>query len=124
MLSSPKATTTTTSTNQPSPLSYQIAVDQISNQSQSQPIKTTSTSWGISEDIIPKIVELRRLLNRHPEITNPEIIIQGVKHFAMMGDYSFLEEKLAYLRSFDALHSNVDTLRQQQQQTGQENFVV
>jgi len=27
----------------------------------------------------------------------------------MMGDYSFLEEKLAYLRSFDALHSNVDT---------------
>jgi hypothetical protein len=34
-------------------------------------------------------VELKRLLYRHPNtFPNPEIIIQGAKHFAMMGDIS------------------------------------
>jgi hypothetical protein len=72
------------------------------DQSQSQPAKT---GWGtMSEDTIPKIVELRRLLNRNPTIfTNPDMIIQGAKHFCMMGDNSFLDEKLAYLRSVDAI---------------------
>jgi hypothetical protein len=72
------------------------------DQSQSQPAKT---GWGtMSEDTIPKIVELRRLLNRNPTIfTNPDMVVQGAKYFAMNGDNSFLDEKLAYLRSVDAI---------------------
>jgi hypothetical protein len=60
--------------------------------------------WGtLPQDFIEKIVELKRLLYRHPNaFPNPEIIIQGAKHFAMMGDISFLDEKIAYARSFDA----------------------
>jgi hypothetical protein len=79
----------------------------------------------MSGDVVPKIVELKRLLARHP-VSNPDMIIQCAKHFAMMGDTSFLEEKLAFFRSADMLQSNVDALRQQQQpqQTGQDNFVV
>jgi hypothetical protein len=80
----------------------------------------------ISEDVVPKIIELKRLLARHP-VSNPDMIIQCAKHFAMMGDNSFLEEKLAFFRSADMLmHSNVDALRQQQQQQqpGQDSFVA
>ena len=82
---------------------------------QQQPTKTGggSNSWGILEHTIPKIVELRRLLYRH-NIPNSDIIIQGAKHFCTMGDNSFLEEKLAYLRSVDAIA----------QQPGQDNVVV
>jgi hypothetical protein len=113
--------------NQSTPSSpYRIAMDQISqsqSQSQSQPTNTGgSNSWGtMSEDTIPKIVELRRLLNRNPTIfTNPDMIVQGAKHFAMQGDNSFLEEKLAYLRNVDAIRGS----QQQQHQPGQDNFVV
>jgi hypothetical protein len=76
----------------PSPLAYPT--------DQSQPVKT-GNNWGIlSEETIPKIVELRRLLYRHPTtFPNPDIIVQGAKHLCMMEDNSFLEEKLAYLRS-------------------------
>jgi hypothetical protein len=90
--------------NVPQPTSaYPTAIDQMS-QAQSKSTKT-SHGWGtLSEETIPKIVELRRLLNRHPTtFPNPEIIIQGAKHFCMMGDNSFLEEKLAYLRSVDTI---------------------
>jgi hypothetical protein len=93
---------------------------------QQQPTKTGggSNSWGVmSEDAIPKIVELRRLLYRHPTtFPNPDIIIQGAKHFCMQGDNSFLEEKLAYLRSVDAI--TPPPQRQQHQQTGKDNVVV
>jgi hypothetical protein len=75
--------------------------------------------WGtLPQGFIPKIVELRRLLNRHPtRFLNPEIIIQGAKHFCMMGDNSFLEEKLEYLRSVDAITHHVE-------QPSQDNVVV
>jgi hypothetical protein len=70
----------------------------------SQPSKIGG-NWGVmSEDTIPKFVQLKRLLYKHPDtFPNPDIIIQGAKHFCMMGDNSFLEEKLAYLRSVDAI---------------------
>jgi hypothetical protein len=84
--------------------------------------------WGtLPQDFIQKIVELKRLLYRHPNtFPNPEIIIQGAKHFAMMGDISFLDEKIAYLRSVDAIAppSSPPPQQHQQQQTGQDNFVV
>jgi hypothetical protein len=107
-----------------SALQYPTAAATTTDQSQSQPHKT---GWGImSEDTIAKIVELKRLLNRHPTtFPNPEIIIQGAKHFTMMGDISFLDEKIAYLKSVDAITPPPPPPSQQhQQQTGQDNFVV
>jgi len=102
-----------------SALQYPTAAATTTDQSQSQPHKT---GWGImSEDTLAKIVELKRLLNRHPTtFPNPDIIIQGAKHFAIQGDNSFLDEKLAYLRSVDA----ITPPPQQHQQTDQDNFVV
>jgi hypothetical protein len=111
---SPYSTTTTAS-----------STDQMSySQSPSEPTKAggMNNSWGISEDTIPKIVELRRLLYRH-NIPNPDIIIQGAKHFCIQGDNSFLEEKLAYLRSVDTI-TPPPPQQQQAQQIGQDNFVV
>jgi hypothetical protein len=65
---------------------------------QSKPTKTGRSDWEtLSEETIPKIVELKRLLYKHPTMfPNPDIIIQGAKHFCMMGDNIFLEEKLEF----------------------------
>jgi hypothetical protein len=49
------------------------------------------------------LVKSNRLICRHP---NPDIIIQGARHFCMMGDDSFLEEKLAFFRNFDAMRQS------------------
>jgi hypothetical protein len=77
------------------------------------------TDWGaLPQHFIQKIVELRRLLYRHTTtFLNPEIIIQGAKHFCMQGDSTFLEEKLEYLRSVDVITHHVE-------QAGQDNVVV
>jgi hypothetical protein len=108
----------------PSPISPSTSAYP-TEQSQSQPTKTGSNSWGISEESIPKIVEIRRLLYRHPDtFPNPDIIIQGAKHFCMMGDNTFLEEKLAYLRSVDVIAPPAPAHQQQQQHHRQDNFVV
>ena len=89
----------------------------MSYQTQPRPTKI-GNNWGIlSEETIPKFVELRMLLYRNPTtFSNPDIIVQNIcsKHFCMMGDKSFLDEKLAYLRSVDAIR----------QQPGQDNVVV
>jgi hypothetical protein len=74
---------------------------------QSQPTRITTAKkneWGLSSETILKLAELKSRLYRHSN-TFPdfEIIIQGAKYFAMMGDNSFLEEKLEQLRSIDAI---------------------
>jgi hypothetical protein len=97
----------------PSPMGQGALASEMSN-----PTKT-SNYWGISEEAMPKIVELTRLLFRHPDtFPNPDIIIQGAKHFCMMGDNSFLEEKLAYLSSVDAI-THIE-----QPSPGHDDFVV
>jgi hypothetical protein len=105
-------TPTTASTPPPPPDPLMMSQSQ-----HSQPMK----DWGnLAQDFIQKIVELKRLLYRHPNTCpNPEIIIQGAKHFAMMGDISFLDEKIAYLRSVDTITPPPPP----QQQTGQDNFI-
>jgi hypothetical protein len=97
----------------------------MSQSQHSQPMK----DWGtLPQDYIQKIVELKRLLYRHSNtFPNPEIIIQSARHFAMMGDISFLDEKIAYLRSVDTITSPQpppQPQQAQQQETGQDNFVV
>jgi len=113
---------------QPSP--YQTTQKNQSSQQQQQPPSQSNLQpmkdWEtLPQDFIEKIVELKRLLYRHSNtFPNPEIIIQGAKHFAMNGDSSFLDEKLAYLRSVDAIIPPPPPSQQDQQQTGQDNFVV
>jgi hypothetical protein len=64
-------------------------------------------SWGIlSEESTQKILELKRLLYKHPTVfpnLHPDMIVQGARNLCMMGDNSFLEEKLAYLRNVVAI---------------------
>lgn len=74
------------------------------SQSQSQPMKTRN-EWGtLSQETILKIAELRGLLYRHSTtFPNFDMIIQGAKHFAIMGDNTVLDEMLAYLHSIDAI---------------------
>jgi hypothetical protein len=95
----------------------------MSQSQHSQPTK----HWGtLPQDFIQKIVELKRLLYRYPTtFPNPEIIIQGAKHFCLQGDPSFLDEKLEYLRNVDAITGQQgQPLQQQPQQTSHNNFVV
>jgi hypothetical protein len=96
---------------------YQTAAtgtDQIS-QSRFQHQTRERNDWGISEDAIPKIVELRRLLHS-TAFPNPDVVMQSAKYFCMQGDNTFLEDKLAYLH-------RVDAIGQQQQQSGQDHVV-
>ena len=68
---------------------------------------------------IKQLYEGHSSIYRHTTtFPNPEIIIQGAKHFCMMGDNTFLEEKLAYLRSVDAI-THVE-----QPSPGQDNIVA
>lgn len=69
-------------------------------QSQSQPVKTRNDWGNLSQQTILKILELKRLVSRHPtSFSNPDMIIQCAIYFAMNGDNTVLDEKLAYLRS-------------------------
>ena len=61
-------------------------MSQLQPQPQSQPTKLPLRNHGgtLSQDSIPKFVELKRLLYRHPTtFPNPDIIIQGARHFCM-----------------------------------------
>lgn len=83
---------------------------------QSQP--RSQPTFTLSSETLIKLAELRGLLYRHSS-TFPdfETIIQGAKTFALSGDLTFLEEKLAYFRSLDAMSG-------QRAVTGQSNVVI
>jgi hypothetical protein len=94
------------------------------NQSQSQPTNTGGIKVGISDEDIPKITELRRLLYRHPGVySNPNMVLKNAKDFASMGNNTLLESLLTYLRKVDALQS-ITQQQQQQFNAGHDNFVV
>jgi hypothetical protein len=90
---------------------------------QSQPT-VKKNEWGLSSETILKLAELRGLLYQHSG-TFPDFdtILQGARHFAMQGDTTFLDEKLAFFRNFDAVNGG-SVQYQHQLQSNQPNMVV
>jgi hypothetical protein len=85
---------------------------------QSRPT-TTKNSWGLSSETLLKLAELKGLLYQHSaNFPNFDVILQGAKHFAMQGDNTFLDEKLAFFRNFDVFN-----LSDRQPKPGQSNVL-
>lgn len=95
-------------------------------QSQPQPesIPTaTKNEWSLSSESILKLAELKsRLYANSDKFPNFDIIYQGAKHFAVNGDLSFLEEKLAFFRNFDTFNVSLRG-KQSYSQPSQSNVV-
>ncbi|MGA8081526.1 MAG: hypothetical protein WB988_06665, partial [Candidatus Nitrosopolaris sp.] len=73
------------------------------NERISQPIDTRNDQGTLSQDIIIKIQELKRLLYKYPIFSNPDGIIKCIIHFSTNGDNTILDEKLEQLRTLDAI---------------------
>jgi hypothetical protein len=78
-----------------------------------------------------KLTELRGLLYKH-SATFPDfdMILQAAKNFALMGDHSFLDENITFLRTFDIMNRGTQaqipsrTTGINQSQPGQSNAAV
>jgi hypothetical protein len=82
------------------------------------PLDPTTTaaknSWGISSETLLKLAELKSRLYQHSyTFPNFDIIYQGAKHFAMIGDDSVLDERLAFFRSFDVFNGNENRINRE-----------
>jgi hypothetical protein len=69
-----------------------------------------SSSTGLSQDTIVKIDEVRRLMNKYPNYhMNPDGIIQWAIHCSIIGDNTFVDDKLEQLRTIDSLAKYYDS---------------
>jgi hypothetical protein len=68
------------------------------------PQRTMDDQSSLSPNNIPKIGELKRLVNKHPEyLPNPDAIIRLAIFNSINGDNKILDENLEHLRRLDSL---------------------
>jgi hypothetical protein len=70
----------------------------------SQPIHTTNEQGNLSQEALPKIQELKRLMYKYPQYCpNPDAILKCATVYSIRGDNTLLDEWLERFRNIDAI---------------------
>jgi hypothetical protein len=69
-----------------------------------QPIDRMNDRGLLSQETLPKIQELKRLMYKYPQChSNPDVVIKCVTHLSINGDNTLLDEWLESFRTIDAI---------------------